>query len=133
MAETKLNAPAAPRRKRSWLRALIWIAAVFVVLLVTVYFVGTSSAFFKGVILPRVSKSLHADVTVSDASIRPFKEVVLHNFKVQPANAEPIVTAREVRARYHLMDIIKGNIHVDEVVVVSPVVTLIQKADGKSN
>ena len=54
-------------------------------------------------------------VTVSDASISPFSQVVLHNLKVQPTGAEPLVTAAEVRLRYSLMDIIRGNIHVDEV------------------
>ena len=43
------------------------------------------------------------------------------------------MTAAEVRLRYSLMDIIKGNIHVDEVTLVSPTVTLIQNADGTSN
>ena len=84
-------------------------------LLVVVYFVATSGAFFKGVILPRVSKAMNAEVTVSDASISPFSQVVLHNLKVQTTGAEPLVTAAEVRLRYSLMDIIGGNIHVDEV------------------
>src|SRR5207247_8428408 len=121
MADKTVAAPApAPRRQRGWLKALVWIFGVFVILLVATYFVGTSSAFFKGVILPRVSKSLNADVTVSEASISPFKEVVLHNLKVQPHNAEPLLTAPEVRARYRLLDILGGNIHLDEVALSSP-------------
>ena len=78
------------------------------------YFVATSSAFFKGVILPRASKALNATITVSDASVSPFRQVVLHNLKVQTAGSEPLVTAPEVRLRYSLMDILGGNIHVDE-------------------
>ena len=113
MADATVNTPA-PRRRRSWLRTIGWVAGILIVLLIVVYFVGTSSAFFKGVILPRVSKSMNADVTVSDASISPFKQVVLHNLKVQTGEHEPLVTAPEVRLRYSLMDIIGGNIHVDE-------------------
>ncbi|PYI85016.1 MAG: hypothetical protein DME26_12050, partial [Verrucomicrobia bacterium] len=129
-----MAAPApAPRRQRGWLKALVWIFGVFVILLVATYFVGTSSAFFKGVILPRVSKSLNADVTVSEAPISLFKEAVLHNLKVQPHNAEPLLTAPEVRARYRLLDILGGNIHLDEVALSSPTVVLVENADGSKN
>lgn len=102
-------------------------------MLVVVYFVATSSAFLKGVILPRVSKAMNAQVTVGDASISPFSQVILRDLKVQPKGAEPLLTAAEVRLRYSLMDIIKGNIHVDEVALASPTVTLIQNPDGSSN
>src|SRR5882724_3327961 len=133
MADTTVNAPAPSRRPRRWLRILMGLIGLFVILLIVFYFVATSSAFLKSVILPRASKSLNADITVADASISPFKEVVFHNLKVQPHGAETLLTASEVRARYHLMDIIRGNIHVDELLLSSPTVDLIQDADGTSN
>ena len=132
MAATTVTSPP-PRKRRRWLRVLGWFVIILVLLIVAAYFVGTSSGFLKGVILPRVSKSINADVTVSDASISPFKEVVLHNFKVQSAGQEPLVTAPEVRARYSLMDIIRGNIHVDEVAILNPTVALVENPDGTSN
>ena len=122
-----------PRRRRGWLRILALTAGALFVLLVAVYFVATSSAFFKGVILPRVSDSLHAEVTVSDASIHPFRGVVLHDLKVQAKGREPVVTAPEVRVRYSLFDILGGNIHVDEIALVSPTVLVVQNPDGSSN
>ena len=122
-----------PRRRRRWPKILAVLAGGFLLLLVVVYFVGTSSAFFKGVILPRVSKSLNAEVTVSDASISPFKQVILKNLKVQTTGTEPLLTASEVRARYSLFDIIGGNIHVEEAAVVSPKIVIVQNADGTSN
>jgi len=122
-----------PRKRPGWPRMLAWAGGVLIVLLIAVYFVATSSAFFKGVILPRVSDSLHADVTVSDASIHPFREVVLRDLKVQAKGGEPVVTAPEVRVRYSLFDIIGGNIHVDELTLTSPTVTLITSPDDTSN
>ena len=122
----------APRRRR-WLRIVGWILGVLVVLVVVAYFVGTSSAFFKGVILPKVSKAMNAEVTVSDASISPFSQVTLKNLKVQSAGQEPLLTAAEVRLRYSLMDIIRGNIHVDEVTLSTPMVTLVTNPDGSRN
>jgi len=104
-----------------------------IVLLVVMYFVATSSGFFKGVILPRVGKAMNAQVTVSDASISPFSKVVLHNLKVQTTGPEPLVTAPEVRLRYSLLAILGGNIRVDEVALVSPTVALVENHDGSSN
>src|SRR3954467_13699630 len=110
MADVVASAP----NRRGWLRKLGWVFLILILLLVVVYFVATSSAFFKGVILPKVSKSLNAEVTVADASISPFSKVVLHQLKVQTTGAEPLLTAAEVRLNYHLGDILRGNYHVEE-------------------
>ncbi len=117
-------------------RALQWIGIIFgvlVLLLVVAYFVGTSEWALKSVILPKVSKAMNAQVTVESASISPFSSVNIKGLKVQSTGTEPLVTAQEVRARYSLMDIIKGNINVSEVALESPVVNLITFADGTSN
>jgi len=132
MTDTTLGSSGTGKRRR-WLRALIWGLGGLVVLLVVAYFVGTSSAFFKGVILPRVGKAMNAQITVSDASISPFSQVVLRNLKVQTTGAEPLVTVAEVRLRYSLMAILGGNIRVDEVAVVAPTVTLVKNPNGSSN
>src|SRR5215467_11214699 len=99
MPDTIVSSPS-PRKPRRGLRLVVWTLGVLILLLVVVYFVGTSSAFFKGIILPRVSKALNANVTVADASISPFKQVVLHNLKVQLGDQEALISAPEVRARY---------------------------------
>ncbi|MDB6026678.1 MAG: hypothetical protein JWM68_2901, partial [Verrucomicrobiales bacterium] len=122
-----------PKKRRSIGKKLGIVAGVLVLLLVVVYFVGTSAAFLKGFILPKVSSSLGADVTVADASISPFSSVKLHKLKVQTKGQEPILEAEEVIARYSLMDIIGGKINVDEATLVSPVIKIVQNADGTSN
>jgi uncharacterized protein involved in outer membrane biogenesis len=131
MTETKIESGAP--KQGNWLRKLIWLGGAFVILLVVFYFVATSGAFFKGVILPKVSNSLGADVTVADAQISPFSRVVLRDLKVQPRGGEPLLTVREVRASYSLWSIIGGKIVVQEAVVESPVVTVVENADGSSN
>src|SRR5215469_3333385 len=110
MANTNTQTSTLPPRKRhGFLRFLVWFIGIFIILLVVLYFVGTSSAFLKGVILPRAGKSMNSDITVSDASISPFKEIYLKDLKVKPNGQETLVTAPEVRVRYKLMDIIHGN------------------------
>ena len=129
MAETNPNSP----KSGGWLRKIAWLAGILAVLLVVVYFAATSSAFLQGVILPKVSQALGADVTVAEAQISPFSHVLLRALKVQPPGGEPLLTVQEVHANYSLWSIISGNIVVSEVVIESPVVTVIQNADGTSN
>src|SRR5262245_41430857 len=132
--ETKTTTTSpAPRKRHRLLKTVLWILAVLVVLLIATYLVGTSGAFLKGVILPKVSKSLNADVTVADAEIHPFSSVLLKDLKVQSKGHEPLFTAKEVRARYTLFDMMKGHIKVEEAVVDTPVIQIVTGPDGKSN
>jgi uncharacterized protein involved in outer membrane biogenesis len=126
-------AASAPLKRRRWPKILAALLAVFVVLIVAAYLWVTSSAFFKGVILPHVSTALNADVTVNDATVHPFSEVTLHNLKVQAAGQEPVVTADTVTVRYHLWDILHGNIRVDEVTLASPIIQVVENPDGSRN
>ena len=107
MADASTPQPA-PRKRRGWLRAIIWVLSVLVVLVVVAYFVLTSAAFLKGVILPKAGAALNAKITVSDATIHPFHEVVLQNLQVQTTGSEPLVKAPEVRLTYSLGQIIRG-------------------------
>ena len=129
----KQNPSTVTKKSRRWLKILGGLVGALLLLLVIAFFVCTSAGFFKGVILPRVSQAANATITVEDASISPFSSVVLRNLKVQTTGSEPLVTAAEVRLRYHLMDIIGGNLNVDEVTLVSPTINLIENADGTSN
>ncbi len=119
--------------KRGWLRWLVRIGGLLIILIIAAYFVATSSAFIKGIILPRVSASLHADITAGDVSVHPFKEITVRDLKVQAKGREPLVTAPEARLRYSLLQILRGTIHVDEVALISPTVLLVENPDGSSN
>src|SRR5207247_1173988 len=118
---------------RRWPRRLAMAAGILLILLVAVYFVATSAFFLKSVLLPKVSAALNAQITVSDASISPFSQVLLRDLKVQTTGTEPLVTAQEIRARYKLWDILHGHINVAEVTLSSPAVTIVQNSDGTSN
>ncbi len=126
-----IRPPKAPRR---WPRRLAWIATGGVVLLLILYLAATSSFFLEGFVLPRVSKAVNATITVGDATLHPFFSVTLRDLKIKTSIVEdPLLSAREVRARYSLFDIIRGNINVQEVTLLSPVVVLIEREDGTSN
>ena len=122
-----------PGKRSSWLRKLLFAFGGLLVLLVVAYFVVTSSTFFKGVILPRVSHAVGGQVTVTDASISPFSHVTLRQLTVKTTGTEPLLQAEEVRLRYGLFAILGGTLKVNEVTIVSPVVQIVENADGTSN
>jgi len=122
-----------PRRRSSWRRKLLFICGGLLVLLVVAYFVLTSSAFFKGVILPRVGRAVGGEVTVADASISPFSQVILRRLTVKTTGTEPLLKAEEVRLRYGLLPILGGTIKVDEITIASPIVQIVENADGTCN
>ena len=126
------SSPAFAKHRR-WPRLLGGLLGLLILILVAAYFVVTSSGFLKGFILPRVSQAVHASITVEDAAISPFSQVVLKNLKVQTTGTEPLFTAVELRVRYHLMDILGGHINVDEITLASPTVNVVQNADDTSN
>ena len=132
MANT-LTVPAPAKKRRRWLRLLIGTAVVLLIVIVAAYFIVTSSAFLKSAVLPRFSQAIGAEVTVSDATIHPFSEIEFSNLKVQAKDQPPLITAPEIRVRYHLWDILHGNLRVDEIALVSPTVELVENQDGSSN
>src|SRR5436305_14250463 len=103
-------APAAPQKpRRRWPRRLAWIAGGLFILLGGLYFFLTSFTCLEVFVLPRASQALNAKITLEDASISPFSKVSLRGLKVQTSVVrEPLLSAREVRARYSLFDIIGG-------------------------
>lgn len=131
MAETQAGKQP-PKRGRA-LRWLGWTGGVLVVLVVALYFVASSSAFVKGFIVPKAGAVLNADLSLADAQVSPFSQVVLRELKLTPKGAETLLVARELRARYSLWSMLGGRIVVEEVALVAPVITIVKNADGTSN
>lgn len=120
-------------KERRWGRRVAFILAVIFIPLIVGYFVATSEPFLKNVILPRAGKALNAKITVADASIKPFSQIVLRGVRVQTTGSEPLATVQEARVRHSLVDILRQNIKVHEVVAVAPVIHVITNPDGSSN
>ena len=124
-------------KQRSWLQRALpigaWVAGALVILTLVAYLVVTSSGFIKRVILPRVSAAIHADVTVTDISVHPFRKITVRGLKVQAKGQEPVITAPEVRASYSLWSILRGKSRISEIALMSPTVNLVENPDGSSN
>ena len=121
------------KKRRVWPRILAWLVVLFLLLVVAAYFVVTSAAFLKGVVLPRLGDAIHANVSVSSIVFSPSRQIVLRDLKVQAKGQPPVLTVPELKVRYHLWDILRGKVHVDEIALVSPTVELVENPDGSSN
>ncbi|MGH7993051.1 MAG: AsmA family protein, partial [Limisphaerales bacterium] len=121
------------KRRRGWLRILAWLVVLLLLLMVVAYFVVTSPACLKNVVLPRLGDAIHANVSVSSIVFSPSRQIVLRDLKVQANGQAPVLTVPELNVRYHLWDMLGGNLHVDEIALVSPTVELVENPDGSSN
>ena len=106
MADSSKTTP----KQSSMAKRLGLAAGVLLLLLILAYFVGTSGAFLKSIVLPRVGKAMNATVTVDDISLSLFSSVSIRGLKVVTKGETPLLTAAEVHARYSLMDILGGKL-----------------------
>lgn len=114
-------------------RKTLIIVGGIVVVLVALYFVVTSSAFLKAMVLPRVGRGLNATVTADRVSLSPFSQLVLRGFNLRTTGTEPLLQADEALVRYHLWAILKGRLEVPEIRLVAPHLSIIQYTNGTSN
>src|SRR5579885_1200144 len=123
-----------PAKKRcGWRCFLLGAVVVLLVFGVAAWFIATSPAFLKAEVLPRVGKIIGAEVSVSGAVIHPFNESALSGLKIQPSGRPPLITASGIRVRYHLWDLLRGRIRVEEITLTSPTIQLVENPDGSSN
>jgi hypothetical protein len=102
-------------------------------LLIAGYFTITNSAFIKRYVLPRVGKSIHAEITADSVRLSPFSKLELENIKLTPEGEETLFTGGRLRARYSLIAIMQGRMEVSELLVDSATINLVEKPDGTSN
>jgi len=126
MSSSNSNAMRGPRR---W----PYVIGALGLLLVAVYFIATSSAVLKSVVLPKVAAAVGSDVAVDEISLSPFSSLEIRGLKVVPKGETSLAEIREIRARYSLLSIIQGKIQVEELIVDGLAVTVVEKADGSGN
>src|SRR4030095_5003319 len=117
----------------AWGRWLAMGGGVMLLLLIVAYFVATSTVFLKGIILPRVSRSLNGELTVADASISPFSKIVLRQIKLHTPGAEPLFSAQELQIRCGLFSILGGKINIQELTLTAPTLQIVENPDGTRN
>lgn len=122
-----------PSAGTKWLRRALVSLSLLAAVLTIAYFYVTSATFLKAVVLPKIGQAIGGEVTVGDATIKPFSQVVVRGLAVKTAGPEPLLQAEEVRARYKLFDLLGGAIKLDEIAILGPTLLIAQQADGTSN
>jgi uncharacterized protein involved in outer membrane biogenesis len=95
-------------------------------LLLVGYFVVSSGWFLKKVVLPRISKALNSTLTVGQAELSPFTQLTLNQVKLTPDGAETLFEAKQVHARYNLLALVRGNIVVEDILLDSPTINIVE-------
>ena len=130
MNEERSSAKAASGK----LRIALWIVGGLAGLVVVAYFIATSSAVLKAIVLPKASQALGAKVSAEGISASPLLgSLAIRGLTVQPEGGEPILSVQEARARFRLWSILGGHYEIGEVTVTAPVLNIVQTADGKNN
>jgi len=120
-------------QKRS-LGAKLFRAFLFLIfLLLIAYFVVSSGWFLERVVVPRVGKALHSTLTVGKAEFSPFTQLTLNQVKLTPDGADTLFEAKQVHVRYNLLSIVRGNILVEDVLLDSPIINIVENAQGGRN
>ena len=127
------NSNSVDAKKMSWGKKLLFTLVAAAVLVVILFFVLTSGAFIKGVVLPKAGQSMHAEIRATDVSLSLFSQILLRDLTVRTTGTEPLFSVSEVKVRYGLMDILKGHIRVDEISLISPRVQIVKETNGTSN
>lgn len=135
MSDESKPAEPAPRRSRAAAR-LKWVGLAGVLVLtlgVGGWWVLTSNAALKALVLPRVSAALNARVSAETITLRPLSEVRLTGLEITPAEGPRLLRAAEVRVRYHLWSILRGRYVLPEIRLDRPELDLRVTRDGRSN
>jgi hypothetical protein len=101
--------------------------------LVALYFVATSGAFLKAVVVPRVGAALGSQVAVGEVALSPFSSIELRQVAIQTGGAEPMVQAERVLLRYRVFGLLRGEFAFPEIVVEAPVLRVVERPDGTRN
>jgi uncharacterized protein involved in outer membrane biogenesis len=131
MSQIKLKIDPTSTMSRS--TKLIRAGLFLIFLLLVAYFVLTSSWFLQSVIVPRIGRAMNCTLSVGDLEVRPFSEVTLTQIKLTPNGADTLFEAKRVYARYKLTSILRGHILVDDLVLDSPTINIVEDARGKRN
>ena len=116
------------------MKKLLIVCVVLFVLLICGLLVVNSGFFVKRVVLPVMASKIGADVTVADVEFSVFKGIQLVDFKVEGEGGRPApLSAGVVRISYKFSPLLKGEVHVEEVLLENVSVHIVEDKDGRLN
>jgi hypothetical protein len=118
-----------PRRPLSWLKIILIILTLGIFLIAGGLYYVTTDSGFRMIVLPQVSKKLGIDIAAGRVEWSPLSTLKIQNLRIGSESA-PLLKAKELSVVYNGREILNGNYQVESIQLESPVVTLIQNADG---
>ncbi|MBN2452497.1 MAG: hypothetical protein JXR77_19080 [Lentisphaeria bacterium] len=117
---------------KKWLVRIGISLAALVLLLLCVILVGTRPFVIRGLVLPRLSRTLETPLAVEGIQVAPFSRVQLEGMRVG-APDEALLDAGLLRVRYGFWGALAGRKQVKEVTARDVAVHLIRREDGSLN
>ena len=118
------------KKKKRWLKVLLYMFGAFIILLAIAYFYISSAAFIRGQVFTRVQDTLNQPIEAQDISFSPFSSFEFKDFKL---GDDPFIKAGRVKVAYELMPMLSKNINVSELSVEDAEINVIVNRDGKLN
>ena len=84
------------RPKPNWKRRILIGVACLLGLLVVGWWVISSEMFLRGVVLKKVGRAIHAEITFKSADWSPRRSVVLQGVRMKAVGQEPCLEAKEI-------------------------------------
>lgn len=120
-------------KTRRWLRRLIWCGVGLALLLVMGWFTVTSETFVKRVVLPRVGKLIHAELTADSVQVHGLSSVTAQGVRLTPESGGQLIETAELEVHYGLSALLNGIVALNEIRFVVPRVTIRQEEHEQSN
>ncbi|HEU0264845.1 MAG TPA: AsmA family protein, partial [Geobacterales bacterium] len=119
-------------RKIALITAAI-LVGLFVTLMVVAKLVITPERV-RRTVLPMAEKALHRPVTIGDIRVSIFSGIVIDKLTIgEEQGKNPFVTAERVKLSYRFWPLLRGEVVVNEVELVAPLVRVVRRGDGSFN
>ena len=106
------------RPKANWKRRILIGAACLLGLLVVGWWIISSKMFLRGVVMKKVGKAIHAEITFESADWSPRRFVVLRGVRLKAVGQKPCLEAREITVNFRLGDLLAGKIDLGNITIV---------------
>jgi hypothetical protein len=137
VANSTPSAPQPPRKKRRWLRRLLWTCAVLFVLLVLLVLLAPTlicTGPGRSLALSFANDAIQGRVEVADLSLGWFSGTSVKGIKLSDPQGRSVVEVAGIDApSITLLGLVRGNLDLGKITIAHVNATLIQNADGSTN
>jgi len=124
--------PSPRKKKRWWLRVLLGVVVIVILLIVLAPTIA-SMGFVRSIVLGKVNDNLNGKVSLDDLSLGWFSGAKIQGVTVTDPQGRKVVTLDKVTTGLTVLDVVRGNFALGDVVIDGLHFDLVIDANGRSN